>query len=177
MNRPNPCRRKRLLSDDRGAAAVEFALISVPLICILLAAIQVTVFFLFSEELQSITQKAGRVLMTGQAQTANMSQAQFDKAVCALVQAPFTCNSLMIDVQSASSFSTISTTPFTSAYINSAQTNNSWSYNPGNPGDIVVLRVMYYWPIFGGQLIPGLANQSNGSSLMIGTAVFKNEPY
>jgi len=180
MNRPNLHRLKRSLSDNRGAAVVEFALVSVPLICILLAAIQLTVFFLFSEELQSVTQKAGRELMTGQAQTANLSYTQFDKAVCALAQAPFTCSSLMIDVESASSFSTISTSPLTPTPTPTNKATGqatSLGYSPGNPGDIVILRVMYAWPMFGGSLIPGLANQSNGTSLMVGTAVFKNEPY
>ena len=59
----------------------------------------------------------------------------------------------------------------------SGAVTNTWSYNPGNPGDIVILRLMYDWPVIGGILTPGLSNQPNGSSLMVGTAVFKNEPY
>jgi hypothetical protein len=36
---------------------------------------------------------------------------------------------------------------------------------------------MYDWPVFGGPLGLGLANQGNGTFLMVGTAVFKTEPY
>ena len=36
---------------------------------------------------------------------------------------------------------------------------------------------MYNWPVVGGPLLPGLANQANGDRLLVATAVFKNEPY
>jgi hypothetical protein len=54
---------------------------------------------------------------------------------------------------------------------------NSWSWQPGNPGDIVVMRVMYQWPVFLGPLGLGLSNETNGNLLLIATATFKNEPF
>ena len=54
---------------------------------------------------------------------------------------------------------------------------NTWSYKPGAAGDIVIIRVMYDWPVVGGPMALGLANQSNGTRLLVGTAVIKNEPY
>jgi hypothetical protein len=54
---------------------------------------------------------------------------------------------------------------------------NNWQYNPGNPGDIVVMRVMYQWPVFLGPLGMSLQNESNGNMLLMATAVFKNEPF
>ena len=44
-------------------------------------------------------------------------------------------------------------------------------------GDVVIMRVMYGWPIVGGPFAFGLSNQPNGTFLLIATAVFKNEPY
>jgi Flp pilus assembly protein TadG len=144
---------------------------------LLLASIQISILFLFNEELQSVAEKASRQLMTGAAQSANLTQAQFAAQVCAMTPAPFQCSNLMIDVESGSSFSGLSTAPLTLTYNGSGAVTNTWGYNPGNPGDIVILRVMYNWPVVGGILTPGLSNQPNGSSLMVGTAVFKNEPY
>ena len=54
---------------------------------------------------------------------------------------------------------------------------NTWNYNTGNPGDIVVVQVMYQWPVVLGPLSFTLANLSNGNRLLVSTAVFKNEPY
>ena len=36
---------------------------------------------------------------------------------------------------------------------------------------------MYDWPVVGGPLAWGLANQSGNYHLLLATAVFKNEPY
>jgi len=54
---------------------------------------------------------------------------------------------------------------------------NQWSYSPGNPGDIVVVQVMYQWPVVLGPLGFNLSNVGNGNRLLVSTAVFKNEPY
>jgi hypothetical protein len=52
---------------------------------------------------------------------------------------------------------------------------NTWNYNIGGAGDIVVLRVIYLMPVIGGPLF-ALAN-SNGARVLMATSVFKNEPY
>jgi Flp pilus assembly protein TadG len=166
---------------ERGAAAVEFAILVTPLVAILLASLQTAIIFAYDEALQSVTLKAARQLMTGTAQTAGMSQSTFQSTVCGYGVPIFysgsgTC-SLMVDVQSGSSFSAISTTPLSLTYNGQGTATNTWNYSPGNAGDIVIVRVMYNWPVIGGNLLPGLANQANGSRLLIGTAVFKNEPY
>ena len=54
-------------------------------------------------------------------------------------------------------------------------TTGQWGTPPA--GDIVILRVMYNWPIVASPLLPGLANQSNGDRLLVATSVFKNEPF
>jgi hypothetical protein len=54
---------------------------------------------------------------------------------------------------------------------------NGWTYAPGNPGDIVVVQVMYQWPVYLGPLGFDLSNLANGNRLLISTAVFKTEPY
>ena len=89
----------------------------------------------------------------------------------------FTCSNIMVDVQSGSSYGTISTTPITLTYDAHGNVTNTFAYSTGNPGDIIILRVMYNWPVVGGGLLPGLANQTNGNLLLVATSVFKTEPY
>ena len=169
---------RRRLGDASGAAAVEFALLMVPLLGLLMGSIQIAMIFLFGQELQSVAQKAARQLMTGTAQKAGLTQTTFGNQVCGMQPAPFVCGNLMIDVESGSSFNAINTSQPTLTYNGSGAVSNTWNYAPGNPGDIVILRLMYNWPVFGGTILtPGLSNQPGGASLMIGTAVFKNEPY
>jgi hypothetical protein len=54
---------------------------------------------------------------------------------------------------------------------------NVWLFNPGNPGDIVIVRVMYQWPVFMGPLGFTLANLSNGNRLIMASTAFQNESY
>ena len=49
-------------------------------------------------------------------------------------------------------------------------------FNPGNAGDIVVVRVMYMWPVLLGPLGFNLSNQPNNTPLILATAAFQNEP-
>jgi len=83
----------------------------------------------------------------------------------------------MIDVQTAGSFSNANTSMPGLTFNQQGQVTNTWQYQPGNPGDIVVVRVMYQWPVFLGPLSFNLSNLSNGKRLLMSSAAFKNEPY
>ena len=106
-----------------------------------------------------------------------MSQTQFNHWVCQNIYALFNCYNLMVNVQTYPTFSAASTSAPTLTYSAQGQVTNSWSYNPGGPGDIVVLQVMYQWPVFLGPLGFNLSTLGNGDRLLMSTAVFKNEPY
>ena len=177
-------RLRRLPGDERAATAVEFAMLAPPLIFLILASLQLSIIFYAGQVLQSAATAAGRQLMTGQIQTAtaaandSQSQAQtaFQTAVCNNATFLLTCGNIMVDVESASTYTALNTATITPTYNSSGQATNM-TYNPGGPGDIVILRVMYNWPVVAGPLLPGLANQSNGDRLLVATSVFKNEPY
>ena len=163
--------------DETAATAVEFAMLITPLLFLILASLQMGIIFFATQCLQSAAMGAGRELMTGTVQKAGQTQTQFQNTVCANAPVLFTCNNIMVDVQSASSYSTISTAPLTPTYDASGNVTNHWAYSPGGAGNIVILRLMYNWPVVAGPLLPGLANQSNGDRLLVATSVFKNEPY
>jgi hypothetical protein len=54
---------------------------------------------------------------------------------------------------------------------------NDFTYNPGGPGDIVVVRLFYQWPVYVALLGFDLQNMAGGKRLLIATAAFRNEPY
>ncbi len=147
-----------------------------PLIAFILAAMQLAILVFFDQALQTVTSQAGRLLMVGTAQKAGMTQGQFTTAVCALAPSAFACSKLMIDVESYSTFSTASTSPIAPTYT-AKGVLNPFIYSPGGPGSIVVIRLMYDWPVVSGPFNFGFANQANGAHLLVGTAVIKNEPY
>jgi len=177
---------RRLLTlkrDERAATAVEFALLITPLIALILASLQLSIIFFAGQELQSATVKASRALMTGtvqQASPALTAQQYKTQYVCPPVAFLLNCNNIMIDVESGSTYggsTGVNTTPIVLTYDAHGNVTNNFSYSTGNPGDIIIMRAMYNWPVVGGGLLPGLADQPNGNHLLIATSVFKTEPY
>jgi Flp pilus assembly protein TadG len=174
----NACRRKRtFVRDEVGATAVEFALVAAPFIALLVGTLQTFLVFFAGQQLQTVVTQTSRLILTGQAQDQGLSQSAFAQKLCAKVIVLFTCGNIMIDVQAYSSFSAASIGTPTLTYNGSGQVSNAWQYNPGSPGQIVVVRAMYLWPVFLGPLGFNLSNTSGSNRLIMGSAVFKNEPY
>src|SRR5579872_3511596 len=163
--------------NENGATAVEFSLVSAPFLALLTGIIQTFLVFFAGSQLETIVSKTSRLILTGQAQDQGLSQSAFATKLCANVAVLFNCSGLMIDVQAYSSFSTANTASPTLTFNAQGQVTNTWQYNPGGPGQIVVVRVMYQWPVFLGPLGFNLSNLSNGNRLLMATAAFKNEPY
>ncbi len=53
----------------------------------------------------------------------------------------------------------------------------SFPYNQGCPGEIVVARAMYQWPITISLLGLNLADMAGNKRLLLATSAFRNEPY
>jgi Flp pilus assembly protein TadG len=166
---------RRFVRQQDGAAAVEFALVAAPFLALTFAILETAMVFFAGQTLEAAAADSARLIMTGQAQSAGFSQAQFKDAVCARIYGLFDCvNGVYVDVQSYSSFSAInSAPPITNGNLNT----QNISYNPGNPGDIVVVSLYYQWPIYVSMLGNNLANLNGGYRLLSATSVFHNEPY
>lgn len=161
----------------KGAAAVEFALVAAPFLALLIALFQSALVFFAGRVLDETVEAASRVIMTGQAQTSSMSQSQFATWVCNNTIALFNCSGFMINVQNYSAFGSANTSTPTLNFDSKGKVTNAWSYNLGSPGDIVVVQVMYQWPVVLGPLGFNLATLSNGNRLLMSSIAFKNEPY
>ena len=156
---------------------MEFAFVIIPLAALMIAILQTSLVFFAQQTLETATEKSVRQLMTGQAQTTGMTQAQFKTLVCSKLPTFMTCSNLIVDVQSASSFSAASTSSPTLTYDASGNVNNNWKFTPGGAGTINVAKVMYIWSPQRGPLGFDLSTMSNGNRLLIATAVVKTEPY
>ena len=64
----------------------------------------------------------------------------------------------------------------TLTYNAQGQVTNGWSYNPGTAGQIMVVRLLYQWPVITGPFALIRPNLSNGTSLIMGITAFKVEP-
>jgi Flp pilus assembly protein TadG len=169
---------RRFRRNRRGSAAVEFALVAPVFFALLFAIIETAIVFFAGQVLETVTQDSARIVQTGQAQAAAYDAANFKKlVVCArpLANLLFDCMSgVSVDVQSYPAFSNVVITDPIDAAKNFT---NNMQYNPGNAGDIVVVRAFYQWPLFVTGLGYNISNLSGSKRLLSATAAFRNEPY
>ena len=156
-----------------GSAAIEFAIVALPFFALLFAILQTAIIFFAGQALQAAVADSSRLIMTGQAQQANYTAADFKNAVCARISALFDCNGgVTVDVKNYTTFGTINNTPpVSNGQFDASQTG----YAPAGPGCIQVVTLYYQWPVYVALL--GLSNLNGGYRLMSATSVFKNEPY
>lgn len=167
----------RALACRRGAAAIEFGFVAAPLFALLVGILQIGVVFLAQQQLETAVEKSARTVLTGNVQKAGLTSAQFASALCANLTVLFKCSQVMVDMQSASAFSAASTSAPTFTYDADGNVTNTWSFETGSAHAVMVLRVMYQFPVVGGPLNVALANLGNGKRLLMATAVFQVEPY
>lgn len=167
---------RRFRAERRGSAVVQFAFVAPLFFCMLFAIIEVALIFFANQYLETATQDSARLILTGQAQTANYTQTQFKTDFCNRIVALFDCtNGIYIDVKNYSSFSGLTLSNPIDASKNFDP--SGLSYSPGNAGDIVVVRVFYQWPLFVTGLGFNPSNIAGNKLLLTATAAFRNEPY
>jgi Flp pilus assembly protein TadG len=165
---------RRFARHQDGAAAVEFALVALPFLALLFAILETAIVFFAGQTLEAAVTDAGRLIMTGQAQS--FSQADFKTQVCnRLAGGLFDCtNGVYVNVQTYNSYASVNTaSPISSGQFDTTQ----MAYSPGVQGSIVVVTLYYEWPIYVSLLGSNLSNLNGGSRLLVATSVFRNEPY
>jgi Flp pilus assembly protein TadG len=165
----------RLRVAQQGATAIEFAILAPAFLGTLIAVLQTAIFLFAQASLQTAAVQAGRLFMTGQAQT--LSQSSFKTEICTnYLASVFDCNSLIVVVQSYSSFASANTSA-PALYNSQGQAVSTWAYTPGLPGQIMVVQLVYPWSVVKGPLGFVLANLPNGAAEMMGVSAFRVEPY
>jgi Flp pilus assembly protein TadG len=165
---------RRLAAHEEGSAAVEFGIVAMPFLALVFAIIETAIVFFANQVLESAASDTARLIMTGQAQTQGLTLDTFKDQVCARIFGLFDCKSgVYVDVQKFSKFGDVAmTTPLDA---NGKLDSSGFKFSPGGPQDIVVVRLIYQWPVFVSML--GLSNMAGHNRLMIATAAFRNEPY
>ena len=164
---------RRFAKKEDGAAAVEFALVALPFLAMVFAIMETALVFFAGQTLETAAADSARLIMTGQAQTQGFNQAKFKEEVCKRVFGLFNCAAgMQIDVRTYASFADVDSSKPVDANGN---LKSNFTYNPGGPGQIVVVRLMYQFPVYVPQL--GLADLAGGKRLIMATAAFRNEPF
>ncbi len=184
---------RRLQRCESGSPTIEFAVVAPAFIALLLAILHVALIFVAQQGLETAAESSARLLMTGQAQTyagtdaqghayTGMTQADFKTAACNSLPKFLTCNRLYVDVTTVNAFSAAVTSAPSMTYSNGNVTN-TFNYNPGASNgtsaqsQIVVLKLMYMWPVPTGPLGFNLADQGNGNRMITASSVLLTENF
>lgn len=158
----------RFARAERGATAVEFALVGMPFLMLIFAIIELGLVFLVSITLETAVTDVGRTIRTGQVQTAGGTASGFKTSVCnKLSWLGSKCEgALQIDVRTFSDY----------ADTNNVAVPTTMNWDPGAPGSIVLVRAYYTWPLITPLLTTGLQS-ANGKRIIYAATAFSNEPY
>ncbi len=157
-----------------GSAALQFALVAPPFFLMMLGIVETGGLMFVSTHLEGAVSDAARQIRTGNVQGAADPIAAFRGILCAELVVAVQCDTRMvIDVRPFNKFSNVAFTPY---YDQSGQPSGN-VFNPGNAGDIVLVRVAYNWNIMTPLLGQYLGDGGSNRKLIEAAAAFRNEPY
>ena len=173
---------QRFARADRGTTAVEFALVSVPLLMLVFGILELGLVLLVVTTLDGATQSASRTIRTGEFQSGAATTAQdFKNLVCSkMTWLSAQCqNQLFIDVQTFSSFNGLANPPPIPPSVFDPLHPTPPCFSPGQPSDIVLVRTSFRWQLFTPLLNGALENMGKGSGVRLITSAtaFRDEPF
>ena len=168
---------RSLLHSERGAAAVEMALVATPFLMLVFGIIEIAMIFMISASLENGMDIAARTIRTGEFQSGGAATAAaFKTAICntfGWFQSDCT-NNLSVDVRTYSTFASVTAPqPVSNGVFNSA----ALTFQPGAANDIVVVRAYYKWTLLAPFFNQAFQQLNGGVALLTTTAAFRNEPY
>lgn len=158
-----------LRRDERGATAVEFAFVAPVMIFALLSLVEIGVIGMMSASLDSAVVESARRLRTGRDDAATSAEG-LEIQICNRMGGTYAnCRDrLVVGVQKYSRFANANAV---------AASPPAGEFARGVPGDIVVVKANYRWPL----MTPFLAQAFERTGVFEVTlgarATFKNEPY
>jgi Flp pilus assembly protein TadG len=175
MRRVAPRALRRFARKNDGAAAVEFAMVAAPFLALVFAILETALVFFAGQVLETAAADSARLILTGQVQKGGLSETQFKQEVCNRIFGLFDCNNgVKVDVRTYNSFNSANMSKPIDANGNVTFTP---AFQPGTPGDIVVVRLLYEWPVYVSLLGLNLSDLSGNKRLIMATSAFRNEPY
>lgn len=179
---------RNLVADRQAAAIIEFALAAPILIALLIPTLEIALVYFAQQGLETASEASARYIMTGQAQTnftgvkdskgnvVTTPQQQFKAYACSVLPPMLECPNLYVDVTSSTTYSSTALTLPTFTYDAKGNVTNTFNYTPGTQGAIVVVRLMYNWPVIS-MFGFNIANQPKSRRMLLATSVMKTEGY
>ncbi|WFU05680.1 pilus assembly protein (plasmid) [Rhizobium sp. CB3171] len=166
---------RRFLADRHGVAAIEFAILAIPLFTFIFATIEVSLMFFVNSALDASVQKISRMIRTGEVASSNLTLADFKAKICNDMLLSFECSdNLLVKVDVLSDISTVASTDPIDSSGNLTVTE---TYNIGKGSDYILVQAFLPWTAVVNFLTLSSAELSDGRYLLGSSVLFRNEPF
>ena len=162
--------------DNSGATAVEFAMIALPFFTVIFGIIEVGLSHFANRMVDNAVITAAREIRTGQAHEGGYDSNTFKTRICSNLP-DFLCSldRLVVDVDKVESFA-LAKSAGESLYDEDGNLKEESNYEDAGAGEIVVVNVIYRWPMITSLLSLNLADHGS-ERYLTSTLVFRNEPW
>lgn len=171
---------KRYQKSEKGATALEFALVALPFFTLLGIIIETGSIMLTEFGLQAAVQEAARTARTGQAQGGSKTALDFKNLICQNAALVVNCGSLLtVYANSYTTWAQLSASmpSFTNIGVKDDGTQNPTAYKLGAPTCPSSLVATYDWK-FTMPMMNYMGNVQGGTARrLVGFAMFQTEPY
>ena len=151
-------------------------MVATPFFFMIFAVLELGLVFLIDSTLENAVLTASRLVRTGQADTGNISSAQFKTALCAEMSVfQGDCATRAdVDVRVMPRFSDgIPASPIRDGVMNTGDLQ----YSRGDPGDLMLVRVWYSQPLVTPFMQQAMSRLNSGAAVISVATAFRNEPY
>ncbi|MBO6754896.1 MAG: pilus assembly protein [Roseibium sp.] len=163
----------RYTKDREGATAVEFAIIGLPFLTIMLGIFEFGLAFFVNRIVDNAVLETSRLIRTGQATTFDATD--FEDALCDNLSTLFCHRSrISFDIDTITTFA--GSSALESMLDVDGQPKDS-SFTVTGPTEIVVVRVIYRWPMFSALFRFDEGDTGSNERFLYSTFVFRNEPW
>ncbi|ANL38099.1 Flp pilus assembly Tad-like protein (plasmid) [Rhizobium phaseoli] len=166
---------RRLLGDRQGVAAIEFAILALPLFIMLFGIIEVSLMFFVNSALDASVHKISRMIRTGEVASSKITLAGFKAKICDDMLLSFNCSSdLVVKVNVLSDLSSATSTD---PIDNSGNLAVTQTFDVGKGSDYILVQTFLPWDTVVNFLTLSSAQLSDGRYLLGSSALFRNEPF
>lgn len=159
-----------------GSTAVEFALVALPFFILLFGILEIGLLLLVDALVETAVSDAARQVRTGLAQEQALRPEDIKTRLCAnmSVFARDCPDRAFIDIRVVDDFAR---TPEGDPLADGVFDPGVLTYEPGGPGDKVLVRVWYEQPIVTPFIAQAVSRASDSRVMLTTTLAFRNEPY
>ncbi|HML28619.1 MAG TPA: pilus assembly protein [Hyphomicrobium sp.] len=174
---------RRFGPDDRGATAVEFALVIIPFLMFVFGLVACALYFFVSNSLEKGMDQTSRLIRTGEAVTQKMTVDQFKQQICQGAGSWINCNNLQVWAQHWTDWSASDLAPHqcvdqnNTAIQNTVDGSQPIATYTGTASDVVIVTACYQWDFASKVPFFSAANMQNGAMMIQSSTAFRTEPF